>query len=48
MGVVWAEFVTTSIILVATSKKRGYKGRWAARLKGPRDNTVVGVGGTTV
>ena len=24
VGVVWAEFVTTSIILVATSKKYGY------------------------
>ena len=44
MGLVWAEFVTASIILVATSKKRGYsiEGRWAAKLKGLRDNTVVG------
>ena len=28
LGVVWVEFVTTSIILVTTSKKYGYRRHW--------------------
>ena len=40
---VWTEFVTTSIILVTTSKKCGYRrhGGRAAMLKGPRENTGI-------
>ena len=42
MGVVWAEFVTTSITLITTSKKPGY-GRHGGplyMLKGPGENTA--------
>ena len=40
VGVAWAVFVTTSVILVTTSKKYGYRRHGgAAMLKGPRENT---------
>ena len=40
VGVAWAGFVTTLIILVATSKKYLLKAWGGAMLKGPGENTV--------
>lgn len=39
MGIAWVESVTTSVIVVTTSKKKAVKGMGANMMKGPGENT---------